>query len=449
MSHPIRLKDPSAPFYDLWESETPEERQRLSQRRLFEYIEFARSQSSFYRTRLEGFEPRSDHPMIQVPVLTSSELRKELPPLGQNLLSQEHESFSVFQSGGTTGLPKTSLFSSSELDQLDLPNGRGFYALGLNESDRAANLWAVGGLYMTFIHMNRILQQYGCMNFPFSNQTPSDFVAQVAKHFKINCFTGISSVVLNTLRQIYHIMPNELRITKIFYGGEHFYQADRDEMREKFGTNQIAAPGYGTVDSWYIGYQCNECPTGVFHTHDDQIYMEIHNEDEDRPCKPGELGMIYLTAFPRRVSPIVRYRVGDKAKWLASNCSCGRTTPLFQLYGRGDDVLRIGYDSIDYQDLLKVTAQFSELSGSIQIQKSRLEGKDQLIIRIESEISEGQIPSLTDRLKEQILEDRPSLRDFIYKKSIAPILIEIVPPGRLHLNPRTGKLIRVIDLVEE
>ena len=52
--------------------------------------------------------------------------------------------------------------------------------------------------------------------------------------------------------------------------------------------------------------------------------------------------MLYATALPRRLTPIVRYRVGDRARWLGCRCACGRTTPLFELLGRGDDILRIG-----------------------------------------------------------------------------------------------------------
>lgn len=435
------------PFYDRWEHTPTEQREFAIRQALAQYIQFAKTQSPFYRERLQAFSENATHPLAHIPLLLSSDLRQNLPPQGSQLLTSQEVGPTVFQSGGTTGTPKTSLFTTEELDLLDFSNARGFYALGLQPQDRAANLWAVGGLYMTFIHMNRMLQQYGCMNFPFSNQTPVDFVHQVAQLFRINCFTGISSVVLNTLREIHQLGSGNLKIDKIFYGGEHFYESDKTEIREKFGTTTIAAPGYGTVDSWYIGYQCLKTPTGVFHAHDDQAYIEILDEHSLQPMPMGEIGSLVVTTFPRRLTPIIRYNVGDRAQWLKEPCPCGRTTPLFRLLGRGDNILRIGYDSIDYNDIQKIIARHPELSGTLQMQKIRLEGRDQLILRIETDLSLEHHQKIRELLNQEILDDRPSLREFIKKKTVAPLAIELVPLRSLKLNPRTGKLIRVIDVL--
>ena len=49
--------------------------------------------------------------------------------------------------------------------------------------DRVVNQFAVGGLYMTFIHINRMLQQYGCQNFPFSNHADVGLVRTMVDLF--------------------------------------------------------------------------------------------------------------------------------------------------------------------------------------------------------------------------------------------------------------------------
>jgi phenylacetate-coenzyme A ligase PaaK-like adenylate-forming protein len=266
----------------------------------------------------------------------------------------------------------------------------------------------------------------------------------VVQLFRVNCLTGIASVVLNALRAF----PNAdgIQIDKIFFGGEHLYEADKREIENKFGTKTILAPGYGTVDTWYIGYQCEKTGTGVFHAHDDQTYIEIVNEDTGEAVTPGEAGMMYATAFPRRVTPIVRYRVGDRAMWLAERCACGRTTPLFQLLGRGDDVLRIGYDSVDYNAVQAHVLTVPGLSGSIRMEKEREEGKDRLVIKIETEVAVSNRPVLANRFAETFVEARPSLRDFVKKGTVWPIRVELVDPGTLPRNPKTGKLIRVVDV---
>lgn len=267
-------------FYDAWEALERGPREEAVRARLNEYIELARG-LPFYRERLQGYDAHSDTPLAKVPVLTANELRDHLPPLDKDSIVRPNHGINVFQSGGTTGAPKTTLFSDHELEALAHPNARGFFASGLREQDRVANLFAVGGLYMTFIHIHRMLQQYGCTNFPFSNHTPADFIHTVAKMFQINTIAGIGSVGLSALRGMAEIGLDGIKIEKFYYGGERLYAADEDEVRARFGTKTIRAPGYGTVDTWYIGYQCEHAPLGVFHAHDDQCYIEIVDEDEN------------------------------------------------------------------------------------------------------------------------------------------------------------------------
>lgn len=443
------LKTTTGPFYDSWENASNTARAQVQRERLVDIVTFAKQSTRFYASRLNEFKKTEEHPLANVPILNSSDLREHLPPKGTGLVSSSTEDYTVFQSGGTTGFPKTTLFSHEELEALNALNARGFFAVGLKETDRVANMFAVGGLYMTFIHINRMLQQYGCMNFPFSNHTPADFVGTVTQLFNINCFTGIASVVLDCLRKIHESGVRDLKIEKVFYGGEHMYDADKLELRNKFGTEIIAAPGYGTVESWYIGYQCDKSPTGVFHAHDDQCYLEILNEDTGKHCGPEEVGLLVVTPFARRLTPIIRYKVGDRAKFLKDLCPCGRTTPVFKLLGRGDDVLRIGYDSVDYNFIQDVAMRSGLVLGSIQMEKKREDGKDCLILRFETDAPKEKFESIAKHLREQITNERPSLREFIAKGTVKPLVVEIYPANSIPKNPRTGKLIRVIDAIKD
>ncbi|MBI4668512.1 MAG: hypothetical protein HY747_04900 [Elusimicrobia bacterium] len=488
-------------FYDEWEEKNESDRQKIISKRLDEYVRHA-SKLPFYKERLSAYKKGELYPLAQVPPLTSQELRESLPPQSRRLIADENDargsckfhphpalpptpqsfgdgdtasgrgrpqgggvkrgghandSFNVFQSGGTTGRPKTALFSHEEFEALTLPNTRGFYAVGLDKNDRAANLFAVGALYMTFLHIHRMLQQYGCMNFPFSNHAPADFVHNIMRLFKINCLAGVASISVKCLKEIASLGLEDIQIEKFYYGGEHLYEEDKQELKKKFGIKTIAAPGYGTIDTWYIGYQCSQCPTAVFHVHDDQCYTEIVNEETGRQgraspqagrhCAPNETGMIYATPYPRRLTPIIRYRVGDLAQWLKDPCPCGRTTPLFKLLGRGDDVLRVGYDSIDYDFVRQTVGRALGASPVVQMEKRREQGLDRLIIRIETQAESAQHPEMAQMLENKIIETRPALRKAISEGTVRPVKIEFLKPLGIPKNPRTGKLIRVIDAV--
>ncbi|MCX5795597.1 MAG: hypothetical protein NTY77_08905 [Elusimicrobia bacterium] len=434
------------PFFDAWESASEATRRRVIRQRLGEYIGYARRRVPFYRDRLSGFRPGAEHPLAAVPVLRSGDLAPLLPPKSERLVADRRAGRTVFQSGGTTGVPKTTLFSHEEMEALYLPNARGFYAVGLRKSDRVANLFAVGGLYMTFLHIHRFLEGFGCTNFPFSNHTPPEYVRTCARFFGINCLVGPGSVILNCLRGMEKLGLDGVRIEKFFYGGEHLYDAEKAELRQRYGVRAVASPTYGTVDTWYIGYQCAACPTGVFHAHDDQCFMEVWDEEADRPCAAGRTGMLYATALPRRLTPVVRYRVGDRARWLEGRCPCGRTTPLFELLGRGDDVLRIGpFYSVDYAYIQDCVSRVKGLSGTVQMQKEREAGRDRLVVRVETRAPARARPALAAALVREILARRTAFAKGIGLKTVWPIRAELLAEGSLPRNPRTGKLIRVID----
>src|SRR5437016_3837940 len=117
-------------FFDPWESLPEEKRRILIKKNLDEYVEFAGQGLAFYRDRLAAYDPSAEMPLAGVKTLTSVDLRELVPPNGNTLVTGGSRDYTVFQSGGTTGLPKTTLFSHAELERLTLPNARGFFACG-------------------------------------------------------------------------------------------------------------------------------------------------------------------------------------------------------------------------------------------------------------------------------------------------------------------------------
>jgi phenylacetate-CoA ligase len=154
------------------------------------------------------------------------------------------------------------------------------------------------------------------------------------------------------------------------------------------------------------------------------------------------------TPFTRRLTPIVRYRVGDRASWIEGGCPCGRTTPRFKLLGRGDDVLRIGFDSVDYAFVQSAAERVGGLHSAIQMEKRRKDGRDELIVRAETSMPLPARGELAERLAAGLAGERPTLREAVSSGTIWPIRVELFDVGALPTNPRTGKLVRVIDATQ-
>lgn len=313
------------PFFDAWESVPEEKRVKLLKEKLEEYIHYTSSNMSFYKERLR-------YPLNNVPFLLPDYLSPLLPPHSDELVVGGYRDYSVFYYTRPDGVTRVTILSHFEMEQLTGPINRGFFALGLCPSDRVINLCDDHEIDMPFVLVNRALQQYGAMNFPFSAHQPIGFVFKAIKEFRVNCVFGSASTVLRTLRAIRNIDKQSIQIEKFFCCGGPFDDTEKEELTNHFGLNLIGSPLYGSIDTWALGYQCLQCPRDVFHVHDDEVYLEIIDETTNLPSEPGKSGTLYVTTYARRLTPLVRYKVGDKAAWLRESCPCGRTTPL--LYSR-------------------------------------------------------------------------------------------------------------------
>ena len=99
----------------------------------------------------------------------------------------------------------------------------------------------------------------------------------------------------------------------------------------------------------YDHYQCIESPMIAgecaqrdgLHVFADARWVEILDGD-GRPAAPGEAGSVVITDFRNRVFPLIRYRLGDEARWKPGPCRCGITFPMLEpVRGRITDVLRL------------------------------------------------------------------------------------------------------------
>src|SRR5699024_10988052 len=64
----------------------------------------------------------------------------------------------------------------------------------------------------------------------------------------------------------------------------------------------------------------------------------IIDPQSGRPVPDGEYGELVLTTLSRRGMPLVRYRTGDRGRFLMDPCGCGCLKPrLEEVKGRLDD----------------------------------------------------------------------------------------------------------------
>jgi len=113
---------------------------------------------------------------------------------------------------------------------------------------------------------------------------------------------------------------------------ETLLDAQRRVIEETFATRVFDQYGQAEMQSfWY------ECEAGRMHTHPLAGVTEIVRPD-GTPAAPGEMGEVVLTGLVNYAMPLIRYRVGDTARFAAGPCSCGRGMPVIEeIGGRLDD----------------------------------------------------------------------------------------------------------------
>jgi phenylacetate-CoA ligase len=113
---------------------------------------------------------------------------------------------------------------------------------------------------------------------------------------------------------------------------ETLLDTQRRIIEETFSTRVLDQYGQAEMQSfWY------ECEAGRMHAHPLAGVTEIVRPD-GTPAAPGEMGEVVLTGLVNYAMPLIRYRVGDTARFAAGPCSCGRGMPVIEeIGGRLDD----------------------------------------------------------------------------------------------------------------
>ena len=125
-----------------------------------------------------------------------------------------------------------------------------------------------------------------------------------------------------------HALPLEAVLTS----AETLSSYQREAIEEAFSTRVFDQYGQAEMQSfWY------ECEAGRMHAHPLAGVTEILRAD-GTPTSPGEAGEVVVTGLVNDAMPLIRYRVGDTARFGRERCPCGRGMPVIEeIGGRLDD----------------------------------------------------------------------------------------------------------------
>jgi phenylacetate-coenzyme A ligase PaaK-like adenylate-forming protein/acyl-CoA reductase-like NAD-dependent aldehyde dehydrogenase len=348
-----------------------------------------------------------------------------------------------FKSGGSSGAPKLSVFSHDDYHLQMSAAADGLFAAGLDPAtDRCMNLFFGGGLYGGFISFFTILENLKAIQYPMGAHPDTTMVAQTIVGQSANVLLGMPSYLIQLFGQNADFFRKNKVVEKIFYGGEHFNEIQKNYIQKEFGVKVIRSATYGSVDAGPIGFQCSYCETGVHHLHSRLHILEILDLEKDAPVKEGELGRVVLTSLARAGQKLERYEIGDLARLVPGPCQCGRQAARFELLGRHGDVFRLASMFFNYAKISNILTDYCEYAGEMQLKLRSGEKteKDELWVLVSN-----QSFSKEETVRDIILQHYEDIRECVLEDKLLDLRVALINPSEFLRTPGSGKLRRVVD----
>jgi phenylacetate-coenzyme A ligase PaaK-like adenylate-forming protein len=248
----------------------------------------------------------------------------------------------IWESSGSSGEPalfvqdERSLAVSDALEAargpISLAGGPGLWS----RTTRIALVGATSGHFASVVAFERVRELnpwVGAASRSFSFLQP---VAQLVA--QLNAF---APTVLASYPSMAWVLAEEqaagrlkLALEGVWTGGETLTAATRRVLGARF--HAPVRDSYGASECFLIA---NECRCGRLHLNADWVVLEPVDR-RGRAVAPGEVGhTTLLTNLANHVQPIIRYDLGDRARFVPGPCACGSTLPVIEVQGRSDDVL--------------------------------------------------------------------------------------------------------------
>ncbi|MEO6677097.1 MAG: phenylacetate--CoA ligase family protein [Pseudomonas sp.] len=412
---------------------------------LEQMVQYIREHSRFYNKHLEHLPPQgfilgdiplidgstywaNSHDLAQWPVLTA--------PVNDALL---------FKTGGTTSQGKLAVYTRTEWQALVTAFGKSLSSQ-LNHGDRVANLFYSGDLYASFLFIHDSLAHVNVpiSEFPFTGNADLAELKAAIRDYRINVLAGVPAQLLKFAA--YLIERNQVLsgVGTLLYGGESVFAGQLATFARAFPNARVASIGYASVDAGLIGGSDRDCALGEHRTLDQHTLLEIIDEQSgDIIEKCDRVGLLVVTSLSRRLMPVLRYPVGDRACWLEPAASPRRK---FALRGRSahSQRVRVGVLSLLTEEIHGIVQRLTG-SDQWQLRIEQVEYVDQLSVNWVPDIGASAIEHLSIALRDALLAHYPAISTLSHD-GLLEFQVKTCAATELALHPRSGKQLRVLDL---
>ena len=428
----------------------------VQNRRFVSIVETA-WRNPFYRARWEaqGLRPgdiRSLDDIGKLPMVAVEDFKDSIkahPPFGQHpgltRADGARVPIKIQSSGGTTGMPRPTLFTPWEWEIQGIQGSRALWIQGARPGDMmqipatlyTANLgWFY---YLSCLHWSGIVP----VTTGSGNVTPSRRQLEIAFDWGVNLWAAFPEYLLHLAsvaeQEKLDLRRLNTRLITAFLG------PDLDGSLRKMLEGVWHCPvfdNYGTHEVGLPAFECQE--RDGLHLMEDMFIVEVADVDTDQLLPDGQKGNLVMTSLYRNHPPLIRYNLRDYVRIVSDGtrrCGCGSATrKMDHFLGRSDDMVKIRGTNVFPMACVRAVTSDDRTTGEwlcvVERRQAGLDVRDDMTVRVETkgEVGdrEGLIRVLEDRLKSDL-----GIR----------VTVELVQAGSLaeYTYGREGKARRLLD----
>ncbi|MEU0375077.1 AMP-binding protein [Streptomyces sp. NPDC006283] len=418
----------------------------MSAHQLSDLIRFVRHNSPFYQGLYASLPPDADR-LTDLPVVDQQEFWSANTLHDNRVLTGPLSEATVYKTGGTTGAPKFSVYTRDEWRTFVTAFGQGLLDTGLRPGHRVADLFYAGELYASFLFILDSLVHAPVDNvrLPIGGAAPLESTVPILQDFAAEVVAGTPTTLC---RLAEHLISSGVRLDAVelvLFGGEALFADQRRLLAAAFPNSKVRSVGYASVDAGLLGRPVPGSDPRVHRAFTPQSVVEILDDATDEPVtEPGRPGRVVVTSLFRRLMPVIRYPAGDRAEWTDTR------SRHFRILGRAEEGVRVGPVSLYSQDAQDAVAA-ADTAGRVfamQLVVRRWDGRDGLVLRLATAPGDDEPAGLEPLAKGVVTEletARPLYPDSVRAGFVHPLSVEWARHRDLSVNPRSGKLVRVLD----
>lgn len=175
---------------------------------------------------------------------------------------------------------------------------------------------------------------------------------------------------------------------------------------------------YGCSECDIIAF---DCPAGRYHVASDHVIVESVDEE-------GGVGDALVTDLDNTLTPLIRYRLGDRIRLATESCPCGRTSPVIAtIEGRTGENRYLSLPDGRRRHSVLFAYLFEDLRDSgVSVRQFKVQQTSPASIRVFLDPGPSDLP---DSFQKQ-------LTDMIRQRVGAPLAVDLII-GPLHRTPGT------------